>query len=562
MQIRFLFGKTIPCEFDFVLNILFKTEVIGRVLVLIALAGLLNPAIWLFGFPFLETVGILFITHFTVAVLHLSFAVNSVIIVAALKKRSIFEPYLMLAGYIFALPSTYWLLDNWIPGFDPNIVDIIILLGSQFLISQIGLNLILRKILPNSPKQNSAPKGLMSFVLPPVSRVLEIGSHMIPKDKILWIRSQAHNVIIKTTTEQVTVRAALTNIVSNLDDIEGILVHRSTWIAKRAVPSSLSKINDQTITTLDNETHHIAKSKVAIVKKWLNGHVVDVNHNLERDPHSMEIYLPLRPKLRPTPRELFLGIAEVSVLTKIGLVALFILCINPVHWTTSLPLQYWVSYWTAATFSFGIAYPGILVIAVSITKIFKGKYVFEPLVMTAASFFVYLLMLQLGLWLSSYYQEEFLYPIYGVIFNILGIEIAVTILTESELTKIRQKVARQNKNNSAPATSGHIFKITRNRYNTDDIYYIKSEGHYISIVGPSISDFIPGKISEIANEIPTKYGISPHRSYWISQHSIKFATIENRKLILVLKDKTSIAVPRSNTERVKEWLGTVGITIS
>ena len=73
-----------------------------------------------------------------------------------------------------------------------------------------------------------------------LDKVIHIGAEKIRASEILYIEAQEHYVMIRTLAGSSLIRAGFSNVLTQLDDIDGIQTHRSWWVSRRAIKKSKS----------------------------------------------------------------------------------------------------------------------------------------------------------------------------------------------------------------------------------------------------------------------------------------------------------------------------------
>lgn len=98
---------------------------------------------------------------------------------------------------------------------------------------------------------------------------LVIAGKTIFCDHLLSISSQDHYVRIRTNTEEVVVRARLSDIIGQLDSQGGIQPHRSHWVARRAVSEIITQTGHKMLELNDGSKIPIARGRMVDVQAWL-----------------------------------------------------------------------------------------------------------------------------------------------------------------------------------------------------------------------------------------------------------------------------------------------------
>ncbi|MBL4807871.1 MAG: LytTR family transcriptional regulator [Rhodobacteraceae bacterium] len=101
----------------------------------------------------------------------------------------------------------------------------------------------------------------------PDNRNIRIGSDRFEVSEIVSLHSQDHYVEVITDNTTTLVRARLADFLKELNDSDGILTHRSHWVAKRAI-QSIDLINGDGITTYSMKKIPIACTRRQMVGEW------------------------------------------------------------------------------------------------------------------------------------------------------------------------------------------------------------------------------------------------------------------------------------------------------
>jgi len=291
----------------------------------------------------------------------------------------------------------------------------------------------------------------------------------------------------------------------------------------------------------------------------------DGEHDLKKHVETINdilIKLPFRPREIISPQMFLLLISHWFTLI-IAMATIFILTLlNPFHWYIDVPLAYWSLFWPCIAFLYVLTYPGIVVTCAYIAKVLKRKSVYEPIPMLLSHGLSWVLTQQIGIWFSEFITDGvYSYPIWRVLFNVAGAEIAMHIFYPV-VRKTVEDAAKTIEVSKEELGLDRTFWITKNNFKVADVLYAKSEGHYLSFRETSRSRMIPGKIKDVSMILPRHIAISPHRSYWIMRHAIKHATYTNAKLTITMKDDHAIVISRVKTSEVRKWLIECGIAIT
>ncbi len=80
------------------------------------------------------------------------------------------------------------------------------------------------------------------------------------------------------------------------------------------------------------------------------------------------------------------------------------------------------------------------------------------------------------------------------------------------------------------------------------IIRVSSQNHYVEVTTDAGSDMILMRFSDAIDELQGFDGIRVHRSHWVSRDAVKSTEKSNGKLVLKLKDGSTVPVSRSYRE--------------
>ena len=148
---------------------------------------------------------------------------------------------------------------SWADILDPGIV----LAGYAF--AAIGEAIYFAFVLPQLLLRLQQPGG-------PVRSIAIAGQHF-DLDTILTLRGQEHHVLVQTTDRTHRLRGRLGDLVSQTQESDGVLAHRSYWIASRAI-TRLEQDDDgrDTIVTTAGERLRVAGPRQGAVRAWIARH--------------------------------------------------------------------------------------------------------------------------------------------------------------------------------------------------------------------------------------------------------------------------------------------------
>ena len=96
-----------------------------------------------------------------------------------------------------------------------------------------------------------------------------------------------------------------------------------------------------------------------------------------------------------------------------------------------------------------------------------------------------------------------------------------------------------------PADPDRVLRIGSKNFTISEICQIQSEDHYLNIRLTSGSDYVRGKLSEVAAQLPVDYGSQVNRSTWIAYSEVEsFEDMVRGRLVMNLRNGDVIVVPK------------------
>lgn len=87
-----------------------------------------------------------------------------------------------------------------------------------------------------------------------------------------------------------------------------------------------------------------------------------------------------------------------------------------------------------------------------------------------------------------------------------------------------------------------------------DILRIEADEHYVSIVTPSRTHLLRGRMSDAEAALPSGMGLRIHRSHWVSRHAALRLDRKDQRLALLTSDGARLPVARGRKAEVEEML--------
>ncbi len=104
----------------------------------------------------------------------------------------------------------------------------------------------------------------------PEPTALVAGTTHVPHAALLRLGAQGNYVKVTTDSGETLVTGPLSTLVAQLPEDLGALVHRSDWVATRAVASVSREGRSTSLTLTDGETVRVASSREAAIRDWLS----------------------------------------------------------------------------------------------------------------------------------------------------------------------------------------------------------------------------------------------------------------------------------------------------
>ncbi len=110
----------------------------------------------------------------------------------------------------------------------------------------------------------------------PTLRDICIAGKRFEIDQILTLRGQEHYVIVTTPDGIHRLRARLGDLVSQTSESDGVLAHRSYWVARQAITGLKSENGLDVILTQTGEDFPVARPRTDSVRAWVSRHVPEL----------------------------------------------------------------------------------------------------------------------------------------------------------------------------------------------------------------------------------------------------------------------------------------------
>ncbi len=105
------------------------------------------------------------------------------------------------------------------------------------------------------------------------ARTIVVAGKRLPLERVQTLRGQEHFVLVSTDRGQRKVRARLGDLVSQTEAGDGVLAHRSYWIARHAISGFEHEGGTDVIVTRSGERLKVARTRQEEVRDWLARHL-------------------------------------------------------------------------------------------------------------------------------------------------------------------------------------------------------------------------------------------------------------------------------------------------
>lgn len=140
--------------------------------------------------------------------------------------------------------------------------------GLQFVLVNWGFTDYLRRV---RAKENRT-SGSSGATSPRSQRSVSANGRTILIDQLIYMESKQHYVEIKTLTGGLTVRSTLKSLMGQLDDADGVQVHRSFWVSAWALSRMSGGAEKRIVHLFDGSTLPVSRPRAAAVERWFNAH--------------------------------------------------------------------------------------------------------------------------------------------------------------------------------------------------------------------------------------------------------------------------------------------------
>ncbi len=125
---------------------------------------------------------------------------------------------------------------------------------------------------PQLPTSDAAAPELPS-VMPKLAEVF-VGGKMLPRHQLRVIRAAGNYLDVTLRMDKLFVQATMRSVLQQMDSADGLLLHRSLWMAASEVESFQRQGVDILVHTRDGETVKTARSRQSEVLAWLKQNAI------------------------------------------------------------------------------------------------------------------------------------------------------------------------------------------------------------------------------------------------------------------------------------------------
>lgn len=106
-------------------------------------------------------------------------------------------------------------------------------------------------------------------------REITVAGESFGVSDLISLKSQEHYVVVATPAATHRLRARLSDVVSQLDETDGVQAHRSHWVSRDAISTIVQKDGTDHIVTITGESLPVARPRKGEVRAWVASHRPD-----------------------------------------------------------------------------------------------------------------------------------------------------------------------------------------------------------------------------------------------------------------------------------------------
>jgi len=119
---------------------------------------------------------------------------------------------------------------------------------------------------PDAPPAAAPIPGLK----PTKNYTVQIGDITVDTRSLLTIQAQEHYVLLNCINRNGMTRLSISKAIAQLDDVDGIQVHRSWWVARQAAKQLKREDGKQVLELNTGELIPVSRGRSAAVREWMN----------------------------------------------------------------------------------------------------------------------------------------------------------------------------------------------------------------------------------------------------------------------------------------------------
>ncbi len=199
-------------------------------------------------------------------------------------------------------------------------------------------------------------------------------------------------------------------------------------------------------------------------------------------------------------------------------------------------------------------YIAFLLVSIKISQRFSGFFVYSPMIVVVVTIIStvienYLYTVAIG------ERPSFIQPLDGVMLNIASALIFETLFL---LFAIPLILPNKSKSDEQQKAKTRQVTIAGKNFPIADIHSISSQDHYVEVKAGEASSLLRARLVDVIAQIDDEFGISPHRSHWVSKAAIDEIKGTVSGKVLKLKNGEEIPIARGRVKTVRDWLEETG----
>lgn len=550
MRIKLLVGETDTLSFDDIQKMFSDRLFYAAALLTALLVIFANPYHYFLPVSMTEWTYYFTIQGPIFFVLYVCFKFAMVAVARAYAWRYIYEPAVTLLVLILSLPFIKASADLAFETYRLNLTELILIAGFYFLILETCISLCWYRFVQNRILRYSTDTKSPSQTGQAV-RWLTVGAYNLEVEDLIWIKSEGHNLRIKSAyDDDIVVRENLRSVMSQLHELDAVLVHRSTLIFRNGIEDILKEPGRQMVKTSDNTIHTVAKSRELALLSWLEMAIAQQNKTTPNEPTTAVFVGGNSIKISDT--ELVRLMVHPLTVVYWALMSGATIFLNPSVLFSELPYVIWLIFWVSQSSFFFLLYTFAIIVFNAMYRSIGAKYSLHVSSTIITAFLVHHGSVQFANWFTIPMGYEFKYSVFFAAACALMLELFASLYVQF----VYPKIADEIKDDAVVDSNGLELKVQIDTHSLalGDILHVKSDGHYLQVATKRQSYYVKGTIASLEAQISDRFAVSPHRSYWIPRHAIKATQQTGGKLMLKLSDGHAVNVARARRDAVLYWI--------